>query len=180
MYTPTQVSVGGTASVYTPIAGVLGLTEGNRAANPDLRPELTTEVEFGFEAKFLKNRLGIDASYYNKSTKDQIILATVAPETRYTSQARNIGLVNNQGVELRLWAIPVKTQNFNWEIGVTFAKNASEVKKLWDGAKEYVVYSTWCELQSGCRSTTRSIYYASSCHYTRRKDYLCFFRTSNN
>ena len=142
IYSPTQVALGN-GSVYTPIAGVLGLTQGNRAANPNLRPELTTEIEFGFEAKFLKNRLGIDASYYNKNTKDQIILATVAPETGYTSQARNIGLVNNQGVELRFWGIPVKTRDFNWEIGVTFAKNASEVKKLWDGAKEYVVYSAY-------------------------------------
>ncbi len=142
VYTPTQVGLG-YGSVYTPIVGVLGLTESNRAANNALRPELTTEIEFGFEAKLLNNRLGIDASYYNKNTKDQIILATVAPETRFTSQARNIGLVNNQGVELRLWGIPVKTADFEWEIGLTYAKNVSEVKELWAGAKEYVIFSAY-------------------------------------
>jgi len=140
--TPTQVALG-YGSLYTPIAGVLGLTEGNRAANNALRPELTTEIEFGFEAKLLNNRLGIDATYYNKNTKDQIILATIAPETRFTSQARNIGLVNNQGVELRLWVVPVKTKDFNWEMAVTFAKNQSEVKELWAGAKEYVIFSAY-------------------------------------
>lgn len=142
VYTPTQVGVG-FGSVYTPIGGVLGLTEGNRAANNELKPELTTEIEFGVEAKMLNNRIGFDAAYYSKDTKDQIILATVAPETRYTSQARNIGLVNNQGVELRVWGIPVKTKTFNWEVGLTYAKNVSEVKELWDGAKEYVIYSAY-------------------------------------
>ncbi len=140
--TPTQVGLG-SGSLYTPIAGVLGLTEGNRAANQALRPELTTEVEFGFEAKLLNNRLGIDATYYNKNTKDQIILATIAPETRFTSQARNIGLVNNQGVELRVSAVPVKTKDFSWDIAVTYAKNTSEVKELWAGAKEYVIFSAY-------------------------------------
>ena len=140
--TPTQVALG-YGSLYTPIDGVLGLTEGNRAANQALRPELTTEVEFGFEAKLLNNRLGIDATYYNKDTKDQIILATIAPETRFTSQARNIGLVNNQGVELRVSAVPVKTKDFSWDIAVTYAKNTSEVKELWEGAKEYVIFSAY-------------------------------------
>lgn len=140
--TPTQVALG-SGSLYTPIDGVLGLTEGNRAANQALRPELTTEVEFGFEAKLLNNRLGVDATYYNKNTKDQIILATIAPETRFTSQARNIGLVNNQGVELRVSAVPVKTKDFSWDIAVTYAKNTSEVKELWEGAKEYVIFSAY-------------------------------------
>ena len=140
--TPTQVALG-YGSLYTPIDGVLGLTEGNRAANQALRPELTTEVEFGFEAKLLNNRLGVDATYYNKNTKDQIILATIAPETRFTSQARNIGLVNNQGVELRVSAVPVKTKDFSWDIAVTYAKNTSEVKELWEGAKEYVIFSAY-------------------------------------
>jgi len=141
-FTPTQVGLG-FGSLFTPIAGVLGLTESNRAANSDLKPEMTTESEIGIDARFLNNRLGIDAAYYNKNTKDQIIIATIAPETRYTGQARNIGLVNNQGVELRVWGIPVQTKHFSWETTIVYAKNKSEVKELWAGAKEYVLASAY-------------------------------------
>ena len=141
-FLPTQVGLG-FGSLFTPIAGVLGLTESNRAANGDLKPEMTTESEIGIDARFLNNRFGIDAAYYNKNTKDQIIIATISPETRYTGQARNIGLVNNQGVEIRVWGIPVQTKDFSWESSIVFAKNKSEVKELWAGAKEYVLASAY-------------------------------------
>ena len=65
------------------------MTEYNRLPSMDLRPEITTEWEFGLTTHLFNNRLDIDAAYYNKSTKDQIISASLAPESRYTSMTRN-------------------------------------------------------------------------------------------
>lgn len=141
-FTPTQISLG-FGDLYLPINNTLGLTEYNRLPSMDLRPEITTEWEFGLTTHLFNNRLDIDAAYYNKSTKDQIISASLAPESRYTSMTRNVGKIANQGVELAVNGIPVRTKDFEWGLGFTFSKNWSEVKELWDDVTEYKLTSSY-------------------------------------
>lgn len=131
-----------TAYTKLPIGGVSGLTISNTVPSSSLKPEMTTEYEFGINANLFNNRVTIDAAYYNKQTKDQIISAALPPETGATQETRNVGKLENQGVELMLSFIPVKTNDWTWEIGTTFAKNKSKVKELWDGLSEYT-YTTW-------------------------------------
>ncbi len=141
-YTPTQISLG-FGNIYLPIDGAMGMTEFNRLPNTNLKPEITTEWELGVTAHLFNNRFNVDVAYYNKTTKDQIISASLAPETRYTQMTRNIGKIANQGVELAATVIPVQTRDWEWEIGMTFAKNKSEVKELWDDQKEYNLRSVY-------------------------------------
>ena len=83
-----------------PIGGVMGMTSNNTLPSSSLKPEMTTEYEFGLSGSFFGNRLTVDASYYNRMTKDQIISASLAPETAYSYETKNIGKIQNQGVEL--------------------------------------------------------------------------------
>lgn len=133
---PTNIALG-FGNVVMPIGGVSGITLSNQNGNINLKPEITTDMEFGADLKFLENRLGIDVAYYLKSTKDQIISSSVAPETKFTTFTRNVGQVDNKGAELRLSVVPVRTKNFEWEVITTYAKNKSKVVKLWDDVKEY-------------------------------------------
>jgi hypothetical protein len=119
------------------MGGVAAITKSNIKGNDNLVNELSTDIEFGADLKFFKNRVGLDLAYYMKKTENQIISSSVAPETGYTSFTRNVGQVDNNGVEVRLMLIPVKTRNFEWELGTTFSKNKSEVKKLWGDVQEY-------------------------------------------
>ena len=139
-YIPTQISMG-FGDLYLPINSVMGMTESNRLPNTDLKPEITTEWELGLTTHLFNNRINLDFAYYNKDTKDQIISAALAPETRYTSMTRNVGKINNHGVEVALNLIPVQVKDFEWELGVTFTKNWSEVKELWGDVQEYVLKS---------------------------------------
>ena len=116
----------------TPLNGALGLTEYNRQPNNNLKPEKTSEWELGLTANFLSNRIGIDFAYYDKLTKNQIIAADVAPETRYTSAVRNVGEISNKGIEIALNLTPIRTKEVEWDLGVTFSKNWSKVNKLWN------------------------------------------------
>ncbi len=141
-FQPTKIGLG-FGNLYLPLNGVAGLTEYNNIPNTNLRPEITTETEFGFDIRFFENRLGLDFAWYNRNTKDQIISASVAPETAYTTRTQNIGLINNQGIEIRLYGTPVRVKDFEWELGITFAKNNSEVKELWEGAEEYLLASAY-------------------------------------
>ena len=124
---------------YLPIGGVSGLTEFNRLPNTDLKPEITTEYEIGIGGAFFNNRLSFDLGYYNRQTKNQIISATLAPELGYTTNTRNVGKLENQGIEASLNVTPVRTKDWEWNLGFTFTKNVSKVKELWDGLDEYTV-----------------------------------------
>ena len=141
-FVPTQMALA-FGNLYMPLGGVSGLTESNTLGNQALKPEITTEAELGLDMKMLNSRLGLDLAVYDRSTKNQIIPATLAPESGYTAKVRNIGLINNKGIEVRLYGTPIKTKDFEWELGVTFAKNWSLVKELWDNALSYPIASAY-------------------------------------
>ena len=130
-------------SILLPLNGVAGLQHHKTLGNQDLRPEMTTEAEFGAEARFFNNRLGLDLSYYNRKTKDQIINAILAPETGYTRRTRNIGNIQNQGIEAALTLVPVRNPDFQWNLGINFTKNVSKVLSLYDDVKELNIYSAY-------------------------------------
>ena len=99
--------------------------------NPNLKPEVTNSWELGTELKFLRNRLGIDFTYYNKTSLDQILPASVSAASGYSIQFVNAGKITNRGIELVLSAIPVRIKNaFEWTFTANFAKNTNKVVDL--------------------------------------------------
>ena len=126
-----------------PLNGASGLTENNTKPATTLKPEMTTEWEFGISAALFQNRVNIDFAYYDKITKDQIVSATLPPETGYTTETKNVGKIGNKGVEIALSVTPVRKGDWEWEIGTTFAKNNSKVIELWDGLDEYSFASSY-------------------------------------
>lgn len=124
-----------------PLGGVIGMTSNNTVGNTNLKPEMTTEYEFGISGNFINNILSIDAAYYNRQTKDQIIESNLPTETGYTYQTRNVGKIQNQGVELAVNLTPIRLKDWTWDIGMTFTKNMSKVKELWNGTDEYAYYN---------------------------------------
>jgi len=120
-----------------PFNNVSGFGISNQIANPSLTPIITKEAEAGIEARFFNNRLGIDATVYDKNTEGQVMAVPIAPGTGYTSQIRNLGTVNNRGVELAVDGKPVDTKNFTWAITATYTKNWNKVKEL-TGGPEFV------------------------------------------
>jgi len=141
-FQPVQVALG-FGNVYLPLNGVSGLTESNTLGNQNLKPEITTEYEVGLDMKMLNSRLGLDVALYDRDTKNQIIPAGISPESGYTTKVRNVGWINNKGIEVHLYGTPVKTKDFEWALGVTFAKNWSLVKELWDNVDSYLWTSAY-------------------------------------
>ncbi|WP_373550942.1 SusC/RagA family TonB-linked outer membrane protein [Haliscomenobacter sp.] len=102
----------------------------NNLGNPNLKPELHTEFEFGIEGKMFNNRLGFDVTAYRRDTRNLITSAPLDPATGYTNTTINIGKIRNQGIELSVTGTPVKTKNFNWDVTLTFSRNTPEVLDL--------------------------------------------------
>jgi len=116
-----------------PINGVNAWTVSNTLGSPDLKPEITTEFEVGLEANFFNNRLGFDVSYYDRYTEGLIQYRPLDPSSGYTSITSNLGDISNKGIEVLLTGSPIRTKDFDWNMGVTFAKNNNLVEKLPEG-----------------------------------------------
>lgn len=95
----------------------------NFRANPDLKPELLEEVEFGVESKFWKNRVSLDATYFVKTTNDLIVFEPLAPSTGFTQTQSNIGKIENKGFEADLGIDIFRGEDFSWNSRVNFFTN---------------------------------------------------------
>jgi len=110
-------------------------SENEVIANNDLRPEKTTGIEFGADLRFLNNRLGVDFSYYNQTTTDQIINISVSKATGYDSKVINAGKIVNKGIEAAVYLdLMPKTTEFQWNVGLNYAKNNNQVEELFTDA----------------------------------------------
>lgn len=108
-------------------------TIGTSLGNLTLKPEKKYEFELGFEAKFLKNRLGFEISYYSNTVKDQILPISVARSAGGNSIMMNIGELKNHGLEIAVYGTPIQTRDWTLDLRANIAFNTNKVTKLMDG-----------------------------------------------
>jgi TonB-linked SusC/RagA family outer membrane protein len=112
-------------------------------ANPDLKPELQSEFEVGFDAKFIDNRVSLEASYFNRTTKDLIIGLPLPASSGFTSTTTNVGEVQGDGWEADLSVAFFRSEEadgFNWNSSVNFTTNESIVTDLGQDVDQ-IIYS---------------------------------------
>lgn len=110
--------------------------------NAALKPESTQSWEVGAELRFFNNRLGVDVTYYDMSTTDQIIDFRVSATSGYADKLMNAGEITNKGIELMLTGTPLKMANsLTWDIAVNWSKNTNEVVELAPGVNNYQLAS---------------------------------------
>jgi hypothetical protein len=114
-------------------------TISDQLGNRKLKPELISELEFGVEAKFLKERIGIDFTIYDRGTTDLITNAPIDPATGYSRTYLNLGKLSNKGIELGLNATPLKMGGFQWDFTWNFTLVRPEVVTLGVGIDEIVL-----------------------------------------
>ncbi|MCP4437449.1 MAG: SusC/RagA family TonB-linked outer membrane protein [Aureispira sp.] len=98
--------------------------------NPNLRNELTSSIEAGIDVRFFQNRLGLDFTFYNNISTNQIINLELSPTTGATSATINSGKMLNRGIEVMLNGTPVKSKSFRWDASLNLAHNYNEVVEL--------------------------------------------------
>jgi outer membrane receptor protein involved in Fe transport len=98
--------------------------------NANLKPEISTSFETGLDLRFFHNRMGIDFTYYNTQSKNQILPIPLTNTSGYSARIINAGLIENQGIELTFNATPIRKRNFSWDVSLNFSRNRSEVKEL--------------------------------------------------
>jgi hypothetical protein len=110
------------------VSGVVFSTLGNSR----LKPERSSELEFGFDATFWDNRVTTEVTYYNKSSKDALISRILPPSlgTGATARFENLGEVRNKGWEALLSAQLLNSSAIRWDISINGSRNDNELVDL--------------------------------------------------
>ena len=119
-----------TGMVISNINGNPGVLVSTQEGDPNIKPERQKELEAGIDFSVLNSRLGFEATYYNKSISDFLMLQSLPSSSGFTSKWVNAGDLRNRGVELGMNAVPVQTKNITWNTSVNFWFNRSKVTRL--------------------------------------------------
>ncbi len=133
-YAPGNLGVqsSGTGSVLTTTTRI------SPYGNMSIKPEQKNEWEIGLETRLFKNRLTLDASYYDARIVDQILSLSLPITSGASSILSNVGTLHNSGIEVGLTGTAVQTKDFNWDITVNWAMNKNKVEQLAAGATELI------------------------------------------
>ena len=113
----------------------------NSGVNPQLKGGEREELEFGAEVKFLKNRIGIDFAYFDRTDKNLPSFVTVPGSTGITGYYSNQGEETYKGIEVGLNFVPFKGEDFNMDVTINAATLKRDVVKIADGVDVNVLDS---------------------------------------
>ena len=122
---PYQLITSYTNSKYAYSGYAMGLISNSVQPNPDLKPTKTNSFELGLETKFFNGRLGLDVTYYNQSSENQIIALASSSAAGYTHRLINAGEIQNKGIEVAVNGRVLDYKGFAWEYLVHFSSNSS-------------------------------------------------------
>ena len=147
---PYQLNLNYSTAKYSYGGFVIGMINNTTQPNKDLKPTRTNSFELGLEAKFFNNRLGLDITYYNQLSKDQIIGLASSSTSGYSYRLVNAGEIQNKGIEIALNGRALQIKDFAWDAGINFSKNTNKVKSLVEGMDYFELEkATWCGVSVG-------------------------------
>ncbi|MBC7922894.1 MAG: TonB-dependent receptor, partial [Ferruginibacter sp.] len=106
----------------------------NRLANPDLQWEKTQQVDAGIELGLFQNRVSLEVDIYRKLTTDMLLSAPVPSSSGFTTVSKNIGSMENRGVEVGLNTANINAGDFSWNTTFNISVNKNKVLALTGGA----------------------------------------------
>ncbi len=105
---------------------IVDVTRGNE----NLKPERQKELELGLDAGFLKNRIGLEVTWYRKDVKDLILKVQGRSSSGFEQEWKNVAAIENKGWEISLNAVPVTNQDWRWNSQANWWKNKAKVTRL--------------------------------------------------
>jgi hypothetical protein len=95
-------------------------------------------MEMGIDVRFFDNRLGIDFTYYDQKTTNDILYATISKASGFGRTSVNLGEMTNKGIEVLLNGTPLRGA-FNWDVSLNFARNKNKVVSLTEDVNEWII-----------------------------------------
>jgi len=128
---------------------VTGYVPGNILPNPNLKWETSTTFNAAIDLGLFNNRITSTVEYYNTRTKNLLVLEGVDPSSGYTRKWSNLGEIENQGIEVTLNGDVIRTNDFKFNLGVSFTKNRNKIIHLYgkdadgDGREDNDIANRW-------------------------------------
>ena len=149
---PYQLSLNYSTAKYSYGGYVIGMINNDVQPNKNLKPTRTNSLELGLEMKFFQGRLGLDVTYYNQLSKDQIIRLATSSTSGYNYSLVNAGEIENKGIEVAMNGRVLQIKDFAWDAGVNFSKNINKVNSLVDDMNWFELEkATWCGVSVGAQ-----------------------------
>jgi len=98
--------------------------------NKALKWETTAQTNAGFDLSFLNDRIDLTLDWYNKITSDLLLQAALVPSSGFGSAMKNIGKVQNRGIEFTINTTIIKNKKFSWSTNFNIAFNRNKVLEL--------------------------------------------------
>lgn len=99
-------------------------------ANSTLKWETTSQTNIGIDLAFFDDRIKLTTDVYRKTTSDLLLNAAIPTSLGYSNVFKNVGKVQNQGLELSIGTQNITGKNFTWSTDFNIAWNASKVLEL--------------------------------------------------
>lgn len=132
----TYVQASGVAYGAFPFGSVNSFLPSASVTDPNIEPEFITSNEIGLTMEFLKGKVTLDMSAYKGTTKNQISEIATSYASGLTNNKINIGAADTEGMEIDLGLKPVVSENWNWNINVSYATSKMTVTKISDQSDE--------------------------------------------
>lgn len=131
---PSNFSAVRTWQPESAVGGQPAVRPGN-LGNPDLTAEVSTEIEFGADLGFLDDRIRLEVTRYDQTTKDALYPVREPPSLGFLqTQLRNVGEIENWGWEVGLRGTVIETPTFSWDATVNWSSNENKIVSLGGGA----------------------------------------------
>ncbi|WP_406752203.1 SusC/RagA family TonB-linked outer membrane protein [Aquirufa salirivi] len=112
----------------------------------DLKPEIVTSYETGFDLSLYRNRLRFSGTYYQVENRNQILSTKLPPSSGYSLKNVNAGLLVSKGIELTMGFTPIKSSNWNWDVNLNWTRNRTRIVELSD---DLPYYTLWQDAKGG-------------------------------
>ena len=116
--------------VSTSFDGKAGLVNDITLGNDKLEPERQRELEVGADLGFVRDRVSLEATYYDKLVTGLLFIRPVATSTGYSRQFADIGSMSNKGLEILLRSNNISRPGFSWDMTATYTRNRNRVETL--------------------------------------------------
>jgi TonB-linked SusC/RagA family outer membrane protein len=127
---------GWTDGLTFPYNGQIGASLSNTKGSTTLTPSKTTDLELGLETKLFKNRVSLEASWYTRTSSNQILEVPISSSTGFGKVILNTGSLKTKGFDVVLGLTPIATKSgFRWDINTNFTRWKTTVESLTEGVK---------------------------------------------
>ncbi|MGN6165558.1 MAG: SusC/RagA family TonB-linked outer membrane protein [Flavisolibacter sp.] len=122
-----------------------GFRYGFTGPNQNLRPEMTTAREIGFDARLFRNRINTSFTYFTTYNEDQIVKGfRLSYATGFVLNNMNVGSFRTRGWEASIDGDIIKSRaGLTWNVGINASHGSSKVVYLPENVTEYYNAYTW-------------------------------------